>query len=66
MHSMQLRPKNPNEGRRMRFEQFFPYLIAVLEIVAGAVYAWKGGYRFAIIWFCVGVANLAFAGAKTQ
>lgn len=50
----------------MRVEQIFPYLIAVLEIVAGAVYIYKDGYRFGLIWFCVGVANLAFAGAKTQ
>jgi hypothetical protein len=50
----------------VNIEQVFPYTIAVLEILAGIIYACKGGWRFAIIWFCVGIANLAFAGAKTQ
>lgn len=44
--------------------QVFPYAVAVLELVAGAVYLYHHEWRLAIVWFGVGVANLAFAGIK--
>jgi hypothetical protein len=44
--------------------RFFPYLIAVLEIVAGGVYLYHREWRLAIVWASVGIANLAFAGIK--
>ncbi len=42
----------------------FPYAVAILELGAAAVFTYKHNWRFAIIWFGVGVANFAFAGAK--
>jgi hypothetical protein len=48
----------------VQYHQVFPLTIAALELCAGAVYAYNHHWRFAIIWACVGVANLAFAGAK--
>lgn len=48
----------------MLWIQVFPYAVAVLELGAAAVYAYHHNWRFAIIWCGVGIANLAFAGAK--
>ena len=43
---------------------FFPYVVAGLELCAAAVYVYYGNWRFAIVWAGVGIANVAFAGAR--
>lgn len=42
----------------------FPALVAVLQTLAGLVYAWQSNYRLAILWFAVAVANFSLLGAK--
>jgi hypothetical protein len=44
--------------------RFFPYAVAVLELAAGGVYLWHREWRLAIVWFGVGLANVAFAGVR--
>jgi hypothetical protein len=44
--------------------QVFPYTVATLELAAGAVYLAHREWRLAIVWFGVGIANMAFAGIK--
>lgn len=44
--------------------QIFPYTVAVLEVLAAAVYVWHKDWRLAIVWGAVGVANFAFAGVR--
>lgn len=44
--------------------RFFPYLVALTELLAGAVYLYHREWRLAIVWFGVGIANSAFAGVK--
>ena len=48
----------------MTVMRFFPYAVAALEIAAGIVYACNREWRLAIVWFLVGLANVAFAGIK--
>ncbi len=48
----------------MRPWEVFPYVVASLELLAALVYCGYHNWRFAIIWAGVGIANLAFAGAK--
>jgi hypothetical protein len=41
-----------------------PYAVAVLELGAGIVYACYAEWRLSIVWTCIGLANLAFAGIQ--
>lgn len=44
--------------------QIFPYAVAALELCAGVIHLYFRNYRAAIVWFGVGIANLAFAEMK--
>jgi hypothetical protein len=48
----------------MPYQRILPVAVSVLELGAGAVYFWRGNYRLAIVWICVGIANAAFAGIE--
>lgn len=48
----------------MHVWEVFPYAVASLELCAAAVHCYYGNYRVAIVWFGVGIANLAFAEMK--
>ncbi len=40
----------------------FPLLIAVAELGAGAVCAYKHDWRMSLVWTCYAVATFALAG----
>lgn len=44
--------------------QFFPYVVAVVEIAAAGVYSYHHEWRLMLVWFFVGLANLAMAGIR--
>ena len=48
----------------MKPYHYLPYMVAVLELGAGAVYCLYREWRLAIVWIGVGIANWAFAGIK--
>mgnify|MGYP001587507997 CR=1 FL=1 len=39
----------------------FPVCVAILQLCASAVYAWRGDYRLAVVWFGVALSNSALA-----
>ena len=41
-----------------------PYLVAILQVCASAVYLYQHHWRLAIVWVGVGVANAALAGLR--
>lgn len=44
--------------------QFFPYVVTLIQLAAGLVYAWHGEWRLAAIWLPLALSNAAFAGIR--
>jgi hypothetical protein len=48
----------------MTITAFFPFANGLLNLGAGIVYAFRGGWRMVIFYVALAVANLALAGVR--
>jgi hypothetical protein len=48
----------------MTITALFPFLNGALNLCAGVVYCFKGGWRMVIFYVALAVANFALAGVR--
>lgn len=48
----------------MTLTSFFPFMNGLLNLGAGCVYAYRGGWRMVVFYMALAVANFALAGVR--